>query len=85
MSFWAEGSAEDVAKGKLTLTTLREKMAAVVERRAVTDPNIRYIDGLTLYGEEDNKILPLPDALHPDGKTHALIGRRFAEQVFSIR
>lgn len=85
VSFRAEGSAEDVAKGKLTLTTLREKMASVVERRAATDPNIRYIDGLTLYGEKDNQILPLPDGLHPDGKTHALIGRRFAEQVFSIR
>jgi len=80
--FRAEGNAEDVAKGKLTLVTIREKMAAVVRQRSMDDRNIRYLDGLALYGPEDSVHLPLPDALHPDSATHDLIGRRFAERVF---
>ncbi|KKB77738.1 lipase [Devosia soli] len=82
-SFLAEGNPEDVTKGKLTLTTIREKMAAVVKLRAEEDRNLHFIDGLTLYGAEDNRRLPLPDQLHPDGATHALIGKRFAERVFA--
>lgn len=81
--FRAEGSAEEVAKGKLTLVTIRQKMQALIEQRALSDPNIHYLDGLELYGAADNVRLPLPDELHPDAATHLLIGQRFAEKVFS--
>jgi hypothetical protein len=79
--FRAEGNAEEVAKGKLTLTTIRRKMAEIVAQRSASDPNIHYLDGLELYGEADNQLLPLPDALHPDAAVHDLMGRRFAEKV----
>lgn len=81
--FRAEGNADDVAKGKLTLVTIRQKMQAIIAQRAASDANIHYLDGLELYGADDNARLPLPDELHPDSATHALIGRRFAEKVFS--
>jgi hypothetical protein len=81
--FRAEGNAEDVAKGKLTLVTIREKMAAIIRQRAVDDPNLHYFDGLALYGPEDNAQMPLPDELHPDAEVHALIGKRFADLVLS--
>ncbi|MET0437542.1 MAG: SGNH/GDSL hydrolase family protein [Devosia sp.] len=83
MLFRAEGSAEEVAKGKLTLVTIRQKMQAIVAQRSASDPNIHYLDGLELYGAEDNQLLPLPDALHPDAAVHDLMGRRFAEKVFA--
>lgn len=81
--FRAEGNAEEVAKGKLTLVTIRQKMREIVAQRSVSDPNIFYLDGLELYGAEDSEKLPLPDALHPDTAVHDLIGRRFAEKVFA--
>lgn len=81
--FRAEGNAEEVAKGKLTLVAIRQKMQAIVAQRSVSDPNIHYLDGLELYGAEDNQLLPLPDALHPDAAVHDLMGRRFAEKVFA--
>lgn len=81
--FRAEGDADEVSKGKLTLVSIRQKMQAIVAQRAVSDPNIHYLDGLELYGAADNAHLPLPDELHPDSATHELIGRRFAERVFS--
>ena len=64
--------------GRLTLTYIREQLAAIVARRRVDDPAISYVDGLTLYGPADAKAHPLPDNLHPDAATHQLIGKRFA-------
>lgn len=81
--FRAEGNAEEVAKGKLTLVTIRQKMRDIVAQRSASDPSIHYLDGLELYGADDNVRLPLPDELHPDGAAHELMGRRFAEKVFS--
>lgn len=78
MKFVALGKPEDVASGKLTLTIIREQLRAIVEQRAAHDPNIHYLDGLELYGEQDHARLPLPDRLHPDAETHRLIGDRFA-------
>lgn len=82
--FRAEGNPEEVARGKLTLVTIRAKMAEIVALRALSDPNLHYIDGLDLYGPADHERLPLPDALHPDAETHALIGQRFANRVFAL-
>jgi len=80
--FLATGDAADVAAGKLTLRVIREELAAVVQQRRSEDPAIHHLDGLALYGEQDHDVLPLPDGLHPDGETHRLIGRRFAEAAF---
>ncbi|GAB2600601.1 lipase [Paractinoplanes abujensis] len=83
MSFVATGDPAERAAGKLTLTVIREELSRIVAERAPTDPHLSYLDGLSLYGEADHAELPLPDRLHPDAATHELIGRRFAERVFS--
>lgn len=76
--FVALGKAEEARAGKLTLSIIREHLKAIVEQRLSDDANIRYFDGLQLYGPLDNERLPLPDRLHPDAETHRLIGNRFA-------
>lgn len=83
VAFVARGNCDEVAQGKLTLSVIREQLEAIVARRAASDPNIVYLDGRMLYGEADTKILPLPDALHPDGDTHKMMGERFADAMFS--
>ncbi|WP_177242349.1 GDSL-type esterase/lipase family protein [Amycolatopsis regifaucium] len=78
LRFVATGDPAETAAGKLTLTMIRGELARIVKERAATDPNLRYLDGLELYGEADNAESPLPDDLHPDAATHRLIGERFA-------
>ncbi|MFS2024981.1 hypothetical protein ACL58G_17015 [Massilia sp. GER05] len=56
--------------------------AGAETQRRFGDPNIHYLDGRVLYGDEDHARLPLPDGLHPDGATHALMGERFAAAAF---
>jgi hypothetical protein len=84
LRFVATGDPADAARpgglGRLTLTWIREQLAAIVARRSADDPLLAYVDGLTLYGRNDP---PLPDQLHPDAATHRLIGQRFAESVLS--
>lgn len=79
LRFVASGDPAGVAAGQLTLTVIREQLAKIVEQRAAHDQNLRYLDGLRLYGETDFADHPLPDGLHPDAETQQLIGRRFAE------
>lgn len=76
--FRATGDPAEVPFGKLTLQVIRAELARIVAQRAATDPHLHYLDGLTLYGETDAAVLPLPDGLHPDAATHLLIGERFA-------
>ena len=76
--FVATGDPAERAAGKLTLRTVRAELARIVAERATDDPHLSYLDGLALYGEADAAEHPLPDALHPDGPTHRLIGERFA-------
>jgi hypothetical protein len=80
--FVATGDPAEVQAGKLTLQVIRAELARIVAQRAVTDPAIHYLDGLELYGASDHDAHPLPDALHPDGATHRLIGERFADVAF---
>ncbi|MGY6653493.1 GDSL-type esterase/lipase family protein [Amycolatopsis sp. TRM77291] len=80
--FRATGDPAETASGKLTLTVIRDELARIVKERSAADPNLRYLDGLELYGEADHAELPLPDALHPDAATHRLIGERFARLAF---
>lgn len=82
LTFQAAGRDEDAAKGKLTLRIIRNALESIVTQRRVSDPNIHYLDGRVLYGDEDHARMPLPDGLHPDGATHALMGERFAAAAF---
>jgi len=82
LSFKAGGNADEVRQGKLTLGLIREQLREIVRQRtAGGDANLRYVDGLELYGPNDNLRLPLPDELHPDAASHRLIGERFAGLV----
>ncbi|GAA0522633.1 lipase [Paractinoplanes deccanensis] len=76
VKFLATGTPDPT---KLTLRVIREDLARVVTERH--DPQLRYVNGLELYGESDATALPLPDRLHPDTATHRLIAERFAEHV----
>ncbi|HMM95032.1 SGNH/GDSL hydrolase family protein [Phycicoccus sp.] len=80
--FTAVGDPAEVPAGRLTLRTVREELARVVEQRRADDPNLHLVDGLGMYGAGDVDALPLPDALHPDAETHQLMGERFARTVF---
>ncbi|SES48513.1 GDSL-like Lipase/Acylhydrolase family protein [Streptomyces sp. yr375] len=85
MSTGGTGSTGDPAQtaaGKLTLTLIRDELTRIVHRRAATDPNLHYLDGLALYGKTDHAKWPLPDELHPDPATHHHIGERFAHLAF---
>jgi hypothetical protein len=77
----AGGTAADVAAGRLSLRTIREALREIVEERSVTDPSLRYLDGLELYGPADAVRMPLPDNLHPGPAAQRHIGERFAALV----
>ncbi|GAA0592100.1 lipase [Kribbella sandramycini] len=77
----ATGVAADAEK--LTLGWIRNALENIVGDRAKSDPNIHYLDGRRLYGEDDYAILPLPDELRPSHASHRQIGRRFAAWAFS--
>ncbi|WP_017591512.1 GDSL-type esterase/lipase family protein [Nocardiopsis potens] len=80
--FRATGDPAERAAGKLTLTVIREELARIVRQRAAEDPNLHYLDGRQLYGEDDFAELPLPDGLHPDAAAHRRMGERFARLAF---
>lgn len=82
LKFQAAGVDEDAAQGKLTLRIIRDALENIVTQRRISDPNIHYLDGRVLYGDKDHARMPLPDGLHPDGTTHALMGERFAAAAF---
>jgi hypothetical protein len=82
LQFQASGNPQESASGKLTLTIIRATLEALVAQRRQSDPHLHYLDGRTLYGDDEHSRLPLPDRLHPDGAAHALIGERFAASAF---
>ncbi|MBE1500879.1 hypothetical protein H4696_007979 [Amycolatopsis lexingtonensis] len=83
--FRATGDPAERAAGKLTLEVVREELARIVSQRQAEDANLRYLDGLALYGEADFAEFPLPDALHPSPAAHRRIGARFAELVLDFK
>jgi len=83
LGFVAGGDPAEVARGRLTLSVIREDLARIVAQRRATDPNLHYLDGRELYGEADHATLPLEDGLHPGPDAQRLIGERFAALVFA--
>lgn len=84
ISFVATGDPAEATQGKLTLQTIRDELARIVDlRRARGQTHLHYIDGRSLFGERDIVEHPLADHLHPDPATHQLIGRRFADDVLA--
>ncbi|WP_308017124.1 hypothetical protein [Nocardia rosealba] len=81
VQFVATGKKGDTTLGRLTLRVIRDALTEIIDSRS-DDPNLHYLDGRTLYGERDAQRHPLPDGLHPDTDTHALIGQRFADKAF---
>jgi hypothetical protein len=77
----AGGTSDDVAQGKLSLSVIRSELRDIVARRSASDPHLRYLDGLELYGRADAAAMPLPDNLHPGPDAQRHIGERFAELV----
>jgi hypothetical protein len=82
VSYRATGDPAERTSGKLTLTVIRDELRRIAEQRAANDPHLHYLDGLALYGQADFAELPLPDQLHPDGRTHRRMGERFAKLAF---
>ncbi|HZE38232.1 MAG TPA: SGNH/GDSL hydrolase family protein [Stackebrandtia sp.] len=80
----AAGTEADTDDGKLSLRVIRAELASIVERRRGDgDRYLRYLDGLSLYGERDAAAMPLPDNLHPGPDVQRLIGERFADRVLA--
>lgn len=65
---------EEVRKESLSLMRIRTLMAELVRSRQ--DPNLHYMDGLSLFGEADRD--DLPDDLHPNPAGYVRMGQRFA-------
>ena len=61
--------------GELTLRSIREILAELVEVRAKSDPDIYYLDGLQLFSEIDAPTMP--DGIHPDADGYLVIAKNF--------
>lgn len=81
MRFVATGDPAETAAGKLTLSVTRRELAAIVAQRSPTDPYLRYVDGMTLYGPADFSEFPLADNVHPGPQVHQRVGARFAHHI----
>lgn len=77
------GDPADIAAGALTLATSREHLRHVARVRAAAGEPVAYLDGRTLYGEQDVAGAPLPDGLHPDAAIYQTMGARFAASAFA--
>lgn len=63
--------------GELTLTLIRKTLEEIVNGRAITDPNIYYMDGLKLLSE--TQAPSLPDGIHPDASGYLNMADNFLE------
>ncbi|MCY4655643.1 MAG: GDSL-type esterase/lipase family protein [Gammaproteobacteria bacterium] len=73
---------QQLRQGCLTLRRIRDILQEVVEiRRNQSDLCIDYFDGLNLFSEADQHLLP--DHLHPNNEGYRLMGERFADSYLS--
>jgi lysophospholipase L1-like esterase len=71
----------ELATGALNLTRIRQLHAEVVAaRRAAGDQNLHLLDGLELFGPDDEA--DLPDLLHPNAAGYQRMGERFHRLAF---
>ena len=70
---------EALRVGCMSLKRVREIISEVVTTRRKHDDNLRYLNGLELFGEADAG--DLPDDLHPSPEGYARMGERFASFV----
>lgn len=82
VGFVATGDSAEVPAGRLNLRVIRAELEGIVAERAVTDPHLAYLDGLTLFGADDAQMHPLPDGLHLGPEAHRIVGERFAAAAF---
>jgi lysophospholipase L1-like esterase len=80
LRFRTLGTPDDLATGRLSLTVVRDELARITAARA--DPNLHYLDGRALYGQQDFAELPPPDQLHLDTAGYQRMGERFARLAF---
>jgi lysophospholipase L1-like esterase len=64
--------------GELTLRGIRKALEEIVAARALTDPNIFYLDGLKLFNEVEAQ--SLPDGIHPDAAGYLKIADNFIQK-----
>lgn len=78
-----EGEHTPGATG-MDLAMMREHLADAVQRLADHgDPNLHYLDGRELFGEELCET-NLPDQVHPDGDGYEIIGRNAARKLLPM-
>ena len=73
------GDPRQLADGALSLTGIRESLAAVLAARA-DDANLHYLDGRVLLRPDETG--DLDDGLHPNARAYRRMGGRFARSVF---
>ena len=79
--YYAAPRDPEVAKGALSVSRIRELLAAIVEQRvAAGDENLAYLSGLELFGPDDAH--DLYDSLHPSPAGYLLMADRFDATVF---
>lgn len=79
---FSPGREDDRSGGGPSLRDMRLMLADVVTaRQRAGDGDIRYLDGLLLFGEDDAHLLP--DDLHPNTEGYRLMGERFHALVLS--
>ncbi len=76
------GGHREIRDGCMTLERAREIISRVVSVRQEGDPNLHYLDGLSLFGAQDAH--DLPDDLHPNPAGYERMGERFAPTLAAL-
>ncbi|MFC8827356.1 GDSL-type esterase/lipase family protein [Streptomyces sp. NPDC057137] len=71
------GDPADVARGALSLQSVRESLEQLVTQRRKTDPALNYLDGRALFPPEETA--DLYDGVHPNPAGYLRMGARLAD------